>query len=303
MAEEMTRRRVLVTGATGLIGRAVTHRLIQRGDDVVAVVRPQSTTRFPSEVTRIELDLAQASAKSLATLGPLQAVIHLAQAPGWHDFPKHAGQVAALSVAATAHLAEAAVEVGADTFVLASSGGIYGPSDHPIAETTPIKPAADLGFYLATKAAAEQMLQYFEKHLRIHILRPFFVYGAGQNETFLMPRLVRSIRDGLPIRLEGGTGPLINPIHVEDAAAAFTAALDLPQPLVSNIAGPEIVSIREIADLLAALLGRAPIFSSTDGKPGNFVADTTRMVTQLGPAPTGVKSGLAGLALTNPNLA
>lgn len=299
----MSKRSVLVTGATGLIGRAVVQRLIQQGDNVIAIVRPQSSAQLPKGVARIEIDLAQASATSLARIGHFQAVIHLAQAPGWHDFPKHAGQVAALNVAAAAHLAEAAVEAGADTFIMASSGGIYGPSDHPISETAPIRPAAELGFYLATKAAAEQLLRYFEQRVRIHVLRPFFVYGAGQAEAFLMPRLIRSIREGLPIRLEGETGPRLNPIYVDDAASAFTAALDLHQPTIANIAGPEIVSIRDAAELLATILGKPAIYSIVDGNPGNFVADTTRMEAQFGPAPTGLKSGFAKLALAAPDLA
>jgi nucleoside-diphosphate-sugar epimerase len=134
--------------------------------------------------------------------------------------------VAGVAIAATAHLAEAAVSAGAKTFVYASSGGIYGPSERPIRESDPIRPAAELGFYLAAKAAAEQLLGYFSPHLTVHILRPFFVYGPGQGETFLLPRLIRSVRTGTPIRVDGGRGTILNPVYCEDAAAIFAATLD-----------------------------------------------------------------------------
>ena len=286
---------MVVTGAMGLIGRAVVRRLAVRGDAVMAVVRPGSVARLPSGVAIVEIDLAQPQGAALASLGPFDAVVHLAQAPGWHDFPRNAGQVAAVSVAATAHLAELAISAGAKVFVLASSGGIYGPSPVPILETAPIRPAQELGFYLAAKTAAEQLLGYFSSDLIIHVLRPFFVYGPSQAQSFLVPRLIESVRSGMPIRLNRDRGARLNPIHVDDAATAFAAALDLSTPLVANIAGPTIVSVREIADLAAAQLGKSALYQIFDSQPDDFVADTTRMSTSLSQAAIEFEAGLGDL--------
>lgn len=285
-------RRVVVTGATGLVGREVVRKLTARGDEVLAVVRPGSSGRIDSGIATAEIDLSQPSMEALASLGRYDAVLHLAQAAGWHEFPRHAGRIAAVSLSSTACLAEAAVAAGAQTFVLASSGGIYGPSPEPIREDAAIKPAAELGFYLATKAAAEQLLRYFAGHLTVHVLRPFFVYGPGQTDAFLIPRLIRSVRESTPVRLDSGIGPRLNPIFVEDAANAFVATIDLRDPLVANLAGSAVLTVQQIVSLIAARLDVEPVYETVKRRPGDFVADTERMTTTLGPATTTMAHGL-----------
>lgn len=285
-------RRVVVTGAGGLIGRAVVRKLLSRGDEVIAVLRPGGASAVASGAEIAVIDLSQPSAASFCRLGRFDAVIHLAQAAGWHDFPRHAGRIATVSLAATACLAEASVAAGASAFVLASSGGVYGPSPLPIREDAAIKPAAELGFYLATKACAEQLMSYFTGQMAVHMLRPFFVYGSGQSEAFLMPRLIRCVREGHPIKLDGGSGPRLNPIFVEDAADAFVSAADLREQLVANIAGPDVVTVSDIAHLIASRLRMEPICEMTERPAGDFVADTTRMTMRLGPAATSMRDGL-----------
>lgn len=289
-------RRIVVTGAAGLVGRSVVQQLVRRGDDVLAVLRPNvSANALPAGVSAVEIDLGEKPEQALAALGRFDALIHLAQAPGWHGFPKQAGAIARINVAASAALAEAAIAAGARCMVMASSGGIYGPSPTPIREESPIKPGDELGFYLAAKAAAESLLGYFRPHLLVHVLRPFFVYGPGQAPSFLLPRLVNSVRSGTAVRVDGGTGPAINPIWVEDAAAAFIAALGCDTAVTANIAGPDVVTVREIATLVAARLGVTANFDETARAPDNYVADTSVMAHKLGAATTSFETGLSAL--------
>lgn len=288
-------RRVVVTGAAGLIGQAVVRRLLATETAVVAVVRPGSLGKVPAGAEAVEIDLGDRPEERLAAVGAFDGLIHLAQAPGWHEFPKRAGSIARVNVAASVALAEAAVTAGAGCMVMASSGGVYGPSSTPIRETSPLRPGSELGFYLAAKAVTENLLSYFSQHLPVHILRPFFVYGAGQAASFLIPRLIRSIREGVPVRVDGGTGPAMNPIWVDDAAAAFVAALDRREPLVANIAGPDVVTVRDIATMAAERLGMPVAFTEGDEFPGSYVADITVMNRELGEAATPFDEGLSAL--------
>lgn len=288
-------RRVVVTGAAGLIGLAVVRQLLAAENSVVAVVRPGSLERVPAGTDAVEIDLGDRPEERLAALGAFDGLIHLAQAPGWHEFPKRAGAMARVNVAASVALAEAAVSAGAGCMVMASSGGVYGPSSTPIREASPLRPGSELGFYLAAKAVTENLLSYFRPHLTVHVLRPFFVYGTGQAASFLIPRLIKSIREGAHVRVDGGTGPAMNPIWVDDAAAAFVAALDRREPLVANIAGPDVVTVRDIATMAAERLGMPVAFTEGAELPGNYVADIAVMNRELGPAMTSFERGLSAL--------
>lgn len=287
--------RIVVTGAGGLVGRSVVRQLLADGHEVVAVVRPGSRGLLADSMTAFELDLATCTQADLSALGHFDGVIHLAQAPGWHNFPAGAGDIAAVALASTARLAEAAVTAGAKWFVLASSGGIYGSSTRPITEDAAQRGGNTLGFYLAAKASAERLLGFFSPHLRVIILRPFFVYGPGQSDTFLIPRLVASVRAGRPIILDGGRGPKLNPVWHEDAARAFVGAGKLPQAEILNLAGPETLTLREIAMEIGSALGCVPVFRETKADPADYMADTQRLATCLGLPPTGMRAGIAQL--------
>jgi UDP-glucose 4-epimerase len=278
-----------------LLGQRVVPIVVAAGAAVTTLDRPGGHPFVLAGCTRVEADLAGDFSVSLARAGVCDAVVHLAQAGGWRSFPDRAGSIAAVALAATARLAEHAARVGAKTFVLASSGGIYGPSPGPIAETDPIRPSAELGFYLASKAAAENLLSYFEPHMAVHRLRYFFIYGPGQSEDFLMARLRGQILRGEPIWIAGGRGPRLNPIYVDDAAEATAAALAADVAVTANVAGPETSDLRSIAELLGGDLGRTPVFRSTDEGPDDYVADIGVMVRRLGLPTIGLASGLSSV--------
>lgn len=291
-------RHVVVTGAGGLIGRSVVRQLIQRGDRVTAILRSGSASTTADIRGSLRIDLTTDPRTVVAGIGPFDAVIHLAQAPGWHHFPDQAGAISAVTVTAPAYLAEAAIRCGARCFVLASSGGIYGPSPEPVQESASFKPPAELGFYLTAKIASEKMMRSFMPHLAVHILRPFFVYGPGQKPPFLVPRLLQAVLSGSPIRVDQGRGSRLNPVYVEDAAAAFVAALDFPDPVTINVAGTEVVTVKGIAETLGRLVGREPILEDTGTTPNDYIADITTMTALVQRRQRTMAAGLASLVET-----
>jgi len=285
-------RRILVTGATGFVGRRVVEQLLAEGDSVVALVRPGAAIREAERLTVAPCDLSGEISAVLAKVGATDCVVHLAQAPGWHDFPRTAGDIAALSVTATCRLAEYACAVGASNLVYASSGGVYGPATGPLVEGDPLKPAAELGFYLGAKAAAETLLGHFAGQLGVQILRPFFLYGPGQSPSFLMPRLLRSVAAGDAIRVAGGRGPKLNPLFVSDAARAVVAACRRAGSLTVNIAGDETATLADIARMIGVMAGRDPVFDVIDEAPADYVADIGLMKSELVPPSVGLQAGI-----------
>lgn len=285
-------RRVVLTGASGLVGSALVG-LLAGMTDLVAVGRSPGGLETTTEW--IEADLCQ---PRLADRLPrsVDAVVHLAQSRHYREFPSRAADIFGVNVAATTQLLDWAHRAGARTFVYASSGGVY---THD--RTCPNKddvgwPRQPLGYYLASKQAAEVLAEAYTEVMTIVVLRFFFVYGPGQAETMLIPRLLRSVVGGRPITLDGRNGLRTNPVYVGDAARAVAAALTLPTSALINVAGPEVLCLREIAEAIGHAVGTPPMFINRESEPRDLIGDITNMVQVLGPPTTPFSTGITYLA-------
>jgi len=283
--------RLLVTGASGLLGARFVALAASQGHEVCAVGRSAPEPPQPN-VRWIAMDLARPLDRS-ALPPQIDAVLHLAQSRRFREFPDGAGDVFAVNVARTAELLDYAHGAGATHFVLASTGGVYAPSAEPLTEDSAL--ATKPGFYPASKRAAELLAHPYAGLMTVGILRFFFIYGAGQGSDMLMPRLVASVRDGRPIQLQGNDGLSLNPVHVDDAAAAVLAATEMEESATVNVAGPSTVTLREIAGLIGAELGVEPRFELDEGSAPSLVADTARMRRVLAEPRTDLQAAIGEL--------
>lgn len=273
-----------------MIGRELLSLLTDRKVYAVARQAPGET----QDVTWIDHDLRSGAPELPADVG---TVVHLAQSPRFRDFPRGAADVFSVNVASTAALLEAAVALGGHRFVLASTGAVYRTSDGPIGEDAPLQDPPS-SFYAATKRAAEVLARGYEGRLETTIARFFFVYGSRQRSDMLLPRLKRMIMDGEPIHLQGTDGIRLNPIHASDAAAAIAASLALTGDHVINVAGTEVVSLRQLAVAIGEALQIEPTFEITsDATEGNLVAETHRMQQLLGTPKMTIAQGAKELCI------
>ncbi len=267
--------RLLVTGAAGLIGRHLIEAL-RTHHEVHALHRPG----LPGEGSGVRWIAADLTDRHFveALPGGVDCVIHLAQSQRFREFPEGARDVFGVNVESTAALLDWSVRTGVRRFVLASSGGIYGHGRDPFREERPVGSAGPLSHYLASKHCAELLSESYADHLTVVILRFFFVYGPGQRSDMFIPRLTRSVAEGRPITLDGLDGLSTNPVHVADAVSAVRCALDLEQGHRIDIGGPDVLSLRQIADAIAARLGRAPLYAvNPDAEPRDLIGDITKM--------------------------
>jgi nucleoside-diphosphate-sugar epimerase len=102
----------------------------------------------------------------------------------------------------------------------------------------------------------------------------------------LVPRLVSSVRRQQPVRLAGAHGLTVNPVYVDDAASAIVKALSVARTTVVNLAGPDVVSLREMSECIARHLGVTPRFETVDEEAPAVVGDIARMTDLLGPPRT-----------------
>ena len=280
--------RILLTGATGFIGARLLPALAER-HEVVALAR-----RPPAGGTAewVEHDLVRPLDEA-ALPEHVDAVVHLAQSRHYREFPERAGDIFAVNAESTFRLLEYARRAGAERFVFASTGGVYGYGYEKLVETDPVNP---IDFYLTSKYVAESLIANYREFFRTVVFRFFFVYGPGQ-ERMLVPTLLDRVLRGEEITVSGRPGLRINPIHVADAVRVFEPALALDRSELFNVAGDETVAIEELVALMGRLSART--VQIADGPrlhDGDLVGDNARMKAVLGVEPQiRLEQGLASM--------
>jgi UDP-glucose 4-epimerase len=277
---------VLVTGANGFIGRRLVEALSERYR-IVALVRDEA--ELPDTVDAIATDLSEPLGTALPSR--IDAVVHLAQSRRYREFPEGAADVFAVNVQGTFNLLEYARSAGARSFVFTSTGGVYGYSYERFVESDPVSP---LNFYFSSKYSAELLLANYQHHFNTVVLRPFFVYGEGQ-ERMLLPTLIDRVLTGERVTIQGRPGLRINPIHVDDAVRVFEPALAHEGAGLFNIAGDETITITDLVHLIAELAGRpADIDYSDSDAAGDLLGDNSQMRAVLGVVPrVTLRNGIA----------
>jgi len=282
--------RILLTGATGLIGREVV-RLAPAGWELIAVAR-----RPVAGVETVEADLA-APGFAGGLPADLDAVVHLAQARAYRDFPACAPGVIAVNVAATAALLDHAARCGAGQFLLASTATVYRPGGPDGPHGREDAPVRCRSIYSSSKCSAELLAGPYAALLPTRALRIFTAYGAVRDGR-LVSDLIDRVEQGRAVEVQGERGMVTSPIHAADVARAVIAAVERPPQAgeldLVNVGGRQALGIAEMARAIGRVLGREPRFAARPGEPPSFAADRTKCVAQLGvPEPVGFEEGLA----------
>ncbi len=260
--------RVLVTGATGFVGRhllAALRAALPAAELVPAARAAGAETAGPvagaEEVRAFDLGDAEGVAALVADVRP-DACVHLAAASAVADSFADPDAAWRANVDGTRALAAALMRHAPDCRLLhASSGEVYGLSFNdgaPLDEGAPLRPANP---YAAAKAAADLALgEMALRGLRVLRLRPLNHVGPGQSPRFAVASFARQIA-----RIEAGEQPPVvragaldrqrDFLDVRDVCAAYVAALERADSLapgtVLNVASGRP---RLLGDVLAELL-------------------------------------------------
>jgi uncharacterized protein YbjT (DUF2867 family) len=222
---------ILLTGATGLLGSAVLRRLVARGETVRCLVR--DARRLGPERMHVQLatgDLADPGSFRNALRG-VQTVVHLAGSE--RDQP--AATLEELDGVAAYRLLRAAERAGAKHFAWTVPLG-----------ATPHHPSR---VHRSAALAAEAIAR---AEIPVTTFATSLLYAPGDR------RLQRIERLGLlpAVPLTGRGGARAQPLWVEDAADAMMGALENPAPQRYELAGPDVLTHRQVVTLVLRAAGR-----------------------------------------------
>jgi uncharacterized protein YbjT (DUF2867 family) len=227
---------LLLTGATGLVGSALLHRLVAEGTQVRCLVR--DPRRLGAQRVRVQIalgDLADPPSFRNALRG-VDTVVHLAASIR----DQRRGSIEELNGIATWRMVQAAERAGAKRFVFFSA---LGASSHHRAR------------FFRAKALAEQAVH--DAPMRSTIFAPSIVYAPGDHWLTLLERLARL---PLPLPVSGRGRARYQPIWAEDVADCVIATLrasDTAAKARYELAGPESLSQNEIVRTVLASLDRS----------------------------------------------
>jgi UDP-glucose 4-epimerase len=278
----LRQKTALVTGSDGFVGRLLAARLEEKGVRVTGfdVTRGRDVARW-SDFSRIRR---------------VDVVYHLAArtfVPAAQKEPRTTYQV---NVSGTVNALEFARRRGA-RFVFASSYVYGNPGYLPIDEKHPVSPTNP---YATSKLVGETLCQAYHRDFGVAcvVLRPFNIYGAGQDERFLIPEIVRQLKRGRTVTLKDLT-PRRDVLYVDDAVEAYVKAGEYGRPgcEVFNVGFGRSYSVREIAEKLISLSGRDVTLRSRGerrkGEIRDTVADVARAKRRLKWKPlVGIDEGL-----------
>ncbi len=223
--------RILVTGATGFVGRQLTPALLDRGHDVVALVRDRDRYTGPADVELVEGDLLDASIE----FPSVDVAYYLVHSMGG------GGDFAARDRLAARTFVDAADRAGIGRVIYL--GGL-GDDDEQLSE------------HLRSRREVEYLLK--TGSFELTVIRAAIIVGEGSAGFTLITQLA----ERLPVMITPRwVETACQPIFIDDVIAYLVGVLDAPDTAgkTFDIGGPDVLSYREMIEHTAReLSGRPP---------------------------------------------
>jgi nucleoside-diphosphate-sugar epimerase len=246
---------LLVTGATGLVGREVVRQGLLHGYRIRAMGRASSDrSSLPSGIELIEADLLQPETLAKAVAGA-DLIVHTAAKLGdWGPMQEYR----AINVVGLEHLLRAAEQAGTlKRLVHISSLSVYPVRDHHGTDENDAVAVDSTDPYSRSKVDAEFLIaQHRARYgLPAVVLRPGTIYGAA--DRLILPRLIKAIEDGTMMVIGPGDKHMNN-TYVENLGDAVMLALTVPQAVgeTFNIRDERLVTRLEYFAAVADFLGK-----------------------------------------------
>lgn len=256
------KRKILLTGASGFVGRQIARSLVAAGHRPLLPLRPGAMARSGLDADAVDVvETADLFAESADWWAPHMADVHAIIHTAWYVEP---GQYLDSTenircVAGSLALAEAAAKAGVGHFVGVGTCFEYRLPNDRITADAPVGPVT---LYAAAKLALYHML---EKRLAgsatdLTWARLFYLYGEGEHPARLYPTLHRKLAAGEAMNLSSGD-KLRDFLDVAEAGRLIARLVETGQTGAVNICSGRAVTIRAIAEEIADVYGRRDLLT------------------------------------------
>ena len=300
-------RRVLITGATGFIGRCLVDHALRAQAIVTTLSRKPANLPGVSKHLTVDIGDRRIILRAIEELQP-EAILHVA-ASGVSEATEYSEMLHSNALGTDNLLSAAKLLKQPPFVVMAGSGYEYGEQTRPLTEDDPICPSSPYGI---SKVAATLCAANHSAHIPITVLRIFNVYGPGERLPRLLPYIVKNAKLGLPVDLTA-CDQVRDFIYVNDLASIFWRALEsAPQKgrlRILNVGSGLALSLKGFVHLVMRELERQGIKAQIEfgarpyrsGEPMYYVANPSRLKEVLGCIPgtsleVGVTETVAALA-------
>lgn len=252
--------KALVTGATGFLGSHIAERLVGRGDEVRALVRPTSRTSF---LESLGVELAPGDVTDARTLGAalegVDVVYHAAAMVSdwgaWSEFRS-------VTINGTRNMLRAAVAARTPRFVHVSTDGVYRYPDlaNGVTEKTRMETKfGPLDYYRRSKTAAEKITRRFQREggVGVSIVRPALI--LGERDRAMLPGIIAFLNTPAPVYM-GNAKNVLPCVYAGDVAelCILAGTADRAAGETYIAVNPEHVTQRDLFEVIAAVTGLEP---------------------------------------------
>lgn len=274
--------KILVTGATGFVGRHLVPELLLRRHEILAVARDRDNAKkmpWYEKVTFVACDIHDPKIDFAQTLGVPNIIVHLA----WSGLPNYKDSFhLEKNLPADCLFLKKIIMAGTQHVVVTGTCLEYGMQNGALSEETTPMPTTPYGL---AKDKLRKFLQELQTQhpFTLQWARLFYMYGAGQNPKSLLAQLDYAIESNAKVFNMSGGEQIRDYLPVEDVARYLATLVDHPECSgIINCCSGKPISIRQLVENRIAQrkaniklnLGHYPY---PDYEPMAFWGDNTKL--------------------------